>query len=283
MYYIQETDKPVLIARLFNLLEIIDDKIILPVSYGEEVDNKRINILAKKIKKILNKTSCKSVILSKYLKEKENFISLLNSYGIDVIDGKWLFSVISSKVVDYVSEKKKLKKEETNVSVLVNNNDSDYIIENIKNIIRTYKSVNIVTNNFGKFKKLEKNILEKEGIMVTITNNKKKSLMRSNIILNVDFTNEEINKYNIPEEAIIVNLKGNVDINKKRFNGININDYEISFENFEEFDYDKSKIYFQKDIYESLIYKKQPYEQIERKIKRDNLKVKELIGKRTSF
>ncbi len=283
MYYIQETDKPVLIVRLFNLLEIIDDKIILPVSYGEEVDNKRINILAKKIKKILNKTSCKSVILSKYLKEKENFISLLNSYGIDVIDGKWLFSVISSKVVDYVSEKKKLKKEETNVSVLVNNNDSDYIIENIKNIIRTYKSVNIVTNNFGKFKKLEKNILEKEGIMVTITNNKKKSLMRSNIILNVDFTNEEINKYNIPEEAIIVNLKGNVDINKKRFNGININDYEISFENFEEFDYDKSKIYFQKDIYESLIYKKQPYEQIERKIKRDNLKVKELIGKRTSF
>ena len=28
LYYIQETDKPVLIARIFNLVEIIDDKII---------------------------------------------------------------------------------------------------------------------------------------------------------------------------------------------------------------------------------------------------------------
>ena len=166
---------------------------------------------------------------------------------------------------------------------MVNKNDSDYIIENIKNIIKTYKSVNIVTSNMGKFKKLEKNILEQEGTMITITNNKKKSLARSKIILNVDFTNAEINKYNIPDEAIVINLQGNVDINKKRFNGININDYEISFEDFEEFDYDKSNLYSQKDIYEALIYKKQPYEYIERKIKRDKVKITELIGKRTSF
>ena len=51
--------------------------------------------------------------------------------------------------------------------------------------------------------------------------------MKSQIILNIDFPKELINKYNIQDEAIIVNVKGTVKINKKRFNGLNINDYEI--------------------------------------------------------
>lgn len=217
------------------------------------------------------------------MKRQEDFVKLLSGYGINIVNGRWLFCVLSNKVLDYIVKKEKLKKEETNVSIMVNKNDSDYIIENIKNIIRTYKSVNIVTTNAGKFKKLEKDILEKEGTMITVTNNKKKSLIRSKIILNVDFTSEEVNKYNIPDEAIVVNLCSNVIINKKRFNGLNINDYEISFEDFEEFDYDKSKLYFQKDIYEAMLYKKQPYEYIERKIKRDKVRIKKLIGKRTSL
>lgn len=283
MYYIQETDKPVLIARIFNLIEIVDDKIILPITSEEIIENKRAMILVKRIKRILDKTRCKSVVLSKYMKKQESFINALEKCSVNIVDGKWLFSILSTKVIDYIVEKENLKKEEINVSVLVNKNDSDYIIENIKNIIKTYKSVNIVTSSMGKFKKLEKNILEQEGTMITITNNKKKSLMRSKIILNVDFTTGEINKYGIPDEAIVVNLCGNVEINKKRFNGININDYEISFENFEEFDYDKSNLYSQKDIYGASIYKKQPYEYIERKINRDKVKITKLIGKRTSF
>lgn len=56
LYYIQETDKPVLVARIFNIVEIIEDKIILPVNYGEVLDDKKARILAKKIKKILDKS-----------------------------------------------------------------------------------------------------------------------------------------------------------------------------------------------------------------------------------
>ena len=283
MYYIQETDKPVLIARICNLLETVEDKIIVPANENEIINNKKIEIFVKKIKKILDKTGCKSVILSKYLKKQKDFVKLLESYNIEIIDGRWLFSLLSSKVLDYIVEKENLKKEETNVSILINKEDSDYITQNIIDIIKTYKSVNIVTSNTIKFKKLEKDILEKEGIMITVTNNKKKSLTRSKIILNVEFTSEEINKYNIPDEAIVINLKGDVDIKKKRFNGININDYEISFEDFEEFDYDKSKLYYQKDIYEAMLYKKQPYQYIERKINRDKVKIIELMGKRTSL
>lgn len=283
MYYIQESDKPVLVARMFNIVEIVGDKIILPISNKENFNDYKAKNLVRKIKKILYRTGCKTIVLSKYLKRQKNFIKLLKNYEIGIIDGKWLFSILSSKVLDYIAEKEKLRKEEINVSILLDKEDKDYIMENIKNIIKTYRSVNIVTPNLGKFKKMEKDIFEQEGTMLTITNNKKKSLLRSKIILNVDFTSEQVNKYNIPDEAIIVNLNGNVEINKKRFNGLNLNDYEISFENFEEFDYDKDKLYFQKDIYESSIYKKQPYEYIEKKIKKDKVNIIKLIGKRTSF
>ena len=198
MYYIQETDKPVWMARILNLIEIIDDKIILPINKEEALSNKKITILAKRIKKILDKTNCKSVVLSKKLKKEKSLLELLGSYNIKIIDGKWLFEVLSSKVLDYIILKKNLKKEETNVSILINNNNSDYIIENIKTIIRTHKSVNIVTIHIEKFKKMEKELLEEEGNMITITNNKKKSLARSKIILNIDFESKELNKYNIP-------------------------------------------------------------------------------------
>ena len=56
--------------------------------------------------------------------------------------------------------------------------------------------------------------------------------------------------------------------------------YEIEFNN-EEFDLDKDTLYDKKDIYESLIYKKQPFKYIERKIKKDKVKIVELSGIRS--
>ena len=55
MYYIQESDKPVLVAKMFNIIELVEDKIILPVSAKEIIDNRKANTLVKRIKKILRK------------------------------------------------------------------------------------------------------------------------------------------------------------------------------------------------------------------------------------
>ena len=281
MYYIQESDKPVLIAKIFNLIELVEDKIILPVCDKEKIDDKKGIILVKKVKKILEKTNCRTIILSKYLKKQENFVDLINMYKINVIDGRWLFLVLLDKILDYIIAKRKLEKKQINVSIMVKQNTCDYVIENIKKISKIYKSINIVTPNIEKFKKLEEEIFEENGVIITISNNKRKSLKRADIIINIDFSEEELNKYNIPDEAIIVNIDGNIEINKKRFNGLNINDYEISLEKFDEFDYEKDKLYWKKDLYEASIYKKQPYQYIERKINKDKVKIVELIGKRT--
>ena len=157
------------------------------------------------------------------------------------------------------------------------NDLTDIEFENIKILARKYKTINIVTNHIEKFKRLEKQLQENEGIIITITNNKKKSLMKSQIILNIDFPKELINKYNMQDDAIIVNVKGNAKINKKRFNGLTINDYEIDFREDRKNNKALNNHFYLKDLYESELYKKQRICEIKEKIRVDKVIVKKLI------
>lgn len=279
MYYVQETDKPNFLFKLFNIVRLQEDKIILPIG-KEKIKPKRAEGLAKKTKKILEKTNCNKIVLSKMMKTQENYKNYLYSYNINIVEGRWLFEVLSKQILEYVIKKEKMKKEETRLSILVNE-ITDNFLQNIKEIVKQYKSVNIVTNHIEKFKRIEEKILQEDGIMITVTNNKKKSLSKSEIILNVDFPTELINQYYIYEEAIIINLRGNVKINRKRFNGININDYKIEFNYLDGFDYDKNNLYDKKDIYEAQIYQKQPYQEVIKKTKKDKVKIVGLIGNKT--
>ena len=99
--------------------------------------------------------------------------------------------------------------------------------------------------------------------------------------MNVDFPSELINQYNIYENAIIINIRGNVKITKKRFNGITINDYDITFEKNKEFDYDKDTKFKACKIYESQINKKQPIQEIMKQIEKDKVKITKLVGMNT--
>lgn len=279
MYYVQETDKPNFLFKLFNIVRLQEDKIILPIG-KDKIKSKRAEKLAKKTKRILDKTNCNKIVLSKAMKTQEIYKNYLYSYNINIVEGRWLFEVLSKQILEYVIKKEKMKKEETRLSILVNE-ITDNFLQNIKEIVKQYKSVNIVTNHIEKFKRIEEKILQEDGIMITVTNNKKKSLAKSEIILNVDFPTELINQYYIYEEAIIINLRGNVKINRKRFNGININDYKMKFNYLDEFDYDKNNLYDKKDIYEAQIYQKQPYQEIIKRIKKDKVKIVGLIGNKT--
>lgn len=277
MYYIQETDRP---TKWLKRIKFRDNKIILPTA-EEEISMKQAQKLALKTQKLLEKTNCKKIVLSKKIKNQKQYKNYLNTYGFDIADGKWLFEMLSTEILEYIIQKKDLKKEETTISVLVNQ-ITETTYENIKIIAKQYKRVNVVTNHIDKLKKMEEQILENDGIMITVTNNKKKSLLKADIILNVDFPTELINQYQIKDNAIIVNIQGNVQIKKKRFNGICINNYEIKQLKDSEID-NSNDIFSNKDIYEANMYKKQPVHEVLKKIKKDNIEIFWLQGVKDKF
>lgn len=273
MFYIEKNDKPNFIQKKLNILKFIDNTIILPIT--ENTKEKNIEKIAIKTRKIIQKNSnSRKIVLSKEIQKEQTYINYLNTYGIQISDGKWLFEILLPNITEYIIEKKKIDK--VNISILVNDL-TDVELENIKILARKHKTINIVTNHIEKFRKLEKDLQENEGIIITITNNKKKSLIKSQIILNIDFPTELINKYNIKDDAIIVNIKGKTKINKKRFSGLNINNYEIDFRDDKKNQKALNNKYYLKDMYESELYKKQRIREIKEKIKYDKVVIKKLI------
>ena len=174
MFYIEKADKPSWLERKFNLIKVQEDTIILPID--KNTNEKQIEKIATKTNKIIKKYSTsKKIVLSKEICKEQKYINYLNTYGLEIQDGKWLFEILLPEITEYIVNKKKIEK--TNISIMINDL-TDLEFENIKILARKYKSINIVTNHIEKFKKLEKQLQENEGIIITITNNKKKSLMK---------------------------------------------------------------------------------------------------------
>ena len=274
MFYIQKNDKPNIIEKTFNIIKMQENKIFLPIT--AKTSEKQIEKLAQKTKKIISKYSnSKKIVISKNLQEELTYINYLNSYGLDISDGRWLYEILATDIIKYIIEKKKIKKEETTISILINDL-TEIELENIKILVENYKNLNIVTNHIEKFKKLEDKFME-NGIMITISNNKKKSLMKSKIILNIDFPNELINKYMIKEDAIIINVQGKAKINRKRFNGLMVNNYEIDFR--DDIKSEENLLgdeFYLRDVYESRIYKKQTFSDIRNILKKDGVNIKKV-------
>lgn len=276
MYYIQESDKLNKLVKMCNLVKLQGNKIILPIEKDKPISKEIAGKLSKKTNKLLKNANSKKIILSNNIKQQELFTNYLNTYGFEIINGKWLFELLTGEIIEYIIKRKELNPQETQISFLVNQLN-EITFENMKQSFKKYRRINIVTNHIEKFKNIEKEYWDEYGIAILVTNNKKKSLAKSNIIINIDFPDELINKYQIFEEAFIVNIQKNVKIKRKRFNGYCINDYEIEVGK-EDFNYEDKNKYSIKDIYEAEIYKNQPYKELKKKLIKDRIKISKLIA-----
>ena len=279
MYYIQEVDKPSFFIRIFNIIKLEGNNIFVPLM---EIENSKVQEkLAKKTIKIFENLNSKKVVISKNVKMYKTYVNLLNTGQFDVVNGKWLFSMLIPEVIKYVENKKNLKEEETSVYFLVND-FTETVIENIKAMAKWHKHVSVITKYVEKMKKIENQILQETGVVITVMNNKKKSLAKAQIVINADFTNELLNQYNICENAIIIDLTQSLRNLKKRFNGFVVNNYEIKLKNRSEYRIDEN-MFFQRELYESEFYKKQPYEYVRKKIIKDGVQIKKLFTKNQEF
>ena len=136
----------------------------------------------------------------------------------------------------------------------------------------------VVTNHIEKLRKIEKEIQEKEGILIVVTNNKNKSLLKSQIIINMDFNKEVLNQYKIYDEAIILNIEENIKIDSIRFNGVIINDFEVETGRIELIWRENYEKYRVKDLLEANLYARDTFKNIRKKLQKSNISIKSLYG-----
>lgn len=283
IYYLKQGQN-----SIFKAIQIKENECTLS-NLSENSSIKKIDKIIKKIKhKGIN-----TIVLSKEMQLKQQIIQSLNDYDITILDGKWLMQYMLQNIIDYLV----LNKNITDIDeITILSNDLNYVVNNsVNGFVNKYKKIRIVTNHTEKFKKLEEKLYEQNGIVIIITNNKRKALSKSKLIINFDFVQESINQYNINENAIIINLNDKIKINNKRFCGLVINNYEVEFKH-NEFQQqssildikdilDKQKEFYLKDILEEKIYSiiieqtiHNQFETIENILKEYKIEIKELYG-----
>lgn len=269
---------------LFNIVTIrnFGDKQIYIIPWKEE-KNKKIKY--KKFAKILKKINLKNsnnvfLALSNAINEEERILEIVYKNRLKVLDGRWLFSILMQDTAKYISDCQNKNLNEQAVAILINN-PNEIAMSNIINIAGEVKNIKIVTTNNKYFRRIENKLYEEMGIPIIIANNKKKSLLNSDIIINVDFSEKEINQYNLNKKSIIININDNIHIKSKAFSGINASWYKIKISNEYEDLFKEYNLYNQFDVnilYESLIYSRDKFEKLKNTIEKDKVKIDYLVG-----
>lgn len=287
LFFIQESKEQNRCKYKINsILNKIEEKIdgnkiflTLPIKIVGAHDcapKKAKEIKPKKIKKLINeleKYNIKTAILSEQLYSIEPLKNELYAKNVNLLDGRYLFKLLTENVIKYICGKSITNIEEIEISILTN--DRSNINEQIiKELAEKVKTLNIITNHIDEFKKLEDYLYNEKGIIIKLSNNYKTALQKTNIIINMDLPEEIINKYVIPNKCIIVNFNGEIKIKYKKFNGININNYNILIPG-------KCKIqgYSDKLIYESILLNKE-YKEAKKQILKDKILIQNLIGEK---
>ena len=263
------------IKKIFNIIEFSEDNgkttITLPLFKSNKIRNKKIIKIAKRINKKLYDNNIENVVLSNYLEGNEILKQKLYCQNINILDGRYLFYLLIPEIIEYILKRQKVKLQNGEVTLLIN----DFTQNNAKiitYIAQNVKRVNIVTNHSNKFKKIEDYLYNELGVILNITNNKNKGLSNANLIINIDFPEEIINKYEINSNAIIVNIFNKIKIRAKKFNGININYYKACIPKEYQIDGFQNNL-----VYESSIYK-YSYENARKDIIASKIRIKKLVG-----
>ena len=221
----------------YDKAEYKKNKKMLNLIYvNKEKRNYKIKII-KKLKRKLKKVGDKNVIFSKEIK---NILSENNMFNRE---SKLIYKENIIQIINNVILLKGNNPNEENIYVLIKSNNMTNN-QKILSMISTYKTVNIITPIIKNFIKLEQR-LEEESELISVSNNKRKSLLKAEYILNIDFTEEDIAQYSINRKSIIFNVSNNEIAHIRGFDGIIINNIEIDSLKNERFDlqdeYEKNK------------------------------------------
>lgn len=195
-----------------------NNKIYLIPNVNKKTIYKKIR---NKIEKEKTKTQKVQAILEDKIKKYKDEL-----YNIKIVDGKDAMPEQIENILSYALGNNPIELQD--IYVLTNSYDESSI-SIIKKLAVKAKTMNIITKNIEKYRTLEA-ILEEKGIVLNIANNKKKSLKKAKIIINLNLSKDEINTYQLFRNSIIVNLSKEKLVNLKGFEGTIIDNIDIKLE-----------------------------------------------------
>lgn len=276
--YIEEIEN----KKYFKKVDIrkFDNNYIIAINLKDEIKIK------KKLIKYILKFKINALIFSKSLERKfesefKEYIAQKN-INIEIINGKKVMEFMQFDILQYIMEKQGTDMKQENIFIVFKN-EKNLKLDFLTKFIENFRMTNIVTNEVAKFRNIQDNLLENENILISVSNNKRKALKRAKYILNINLKKEELEKYNINRNAIIINIRENIIFDNLNFDGININNINIKLpdELIEKFEVLKNK-YDIKKIYESILLceniRSMDVEKIYENIKKDEIGIEEIIG-----
>jgi len=190
---------------------------------------KKYNSILKKI--IINQIK-KCIISNKIenLLYDENvlFLSKEIQYYSKITEKNIMKSLIV-EIINYIFNINKINAELENIYIFVN----EYTRNNIQIIEKMcykFKTVNIITENIKNYKQLENKLSEKNKL-ITVSNNKRKSVKNAKYVINIDFCKEKLEQYNLNMNSIIINFTNEKKFFDKLFKGVIINNIEVILNN----------------------------------------------------
>ena len=282
MIYIKlDKDSDKYIENKYKRIPKFFRKILIKLKKGKLILDKKENLeyvilpnmSQKNLKKLRNLSDIKcwkNVCVSDNLIENREFIDFAKEKSFVIMDGKWLFKNIVDKIVEYVADYKSEPLAMQEVSFFCNQAD-EIILENIKEIAIQVKICNILTDFPKQFKKLEEIIYKTNGIILNISNNYKRAAAKSSIVVNFDFSENELEQCFFKKNVFMIHLNKNIKINNK--DSRNIISYKINLPE-KYLKYPRIFEGFHSNIlYESFIFRNTNYKNIRNQLQKDNIKI----------
>ena len=259
---------------------------ILPILSNEKKRQKHLKKCISKIKKLM-KYQISQMVLAEELQQDETFMEgFQNNRKVErkvhILDGKKLITYLIKEIVEYISNKQGRTLELEDVHVLVKQDNLQYR-ENITFLASYFKTLNIVTPSLKNYQKLAKQLEEKQDIILTVTNNRKKSLKRAKWVINFDLSAEEIKKYTINRMATIIYLTKEGIYEESGFEGLHICKAGIDVSQEVKDFFEKQNLLNQCPItvlYESTIQCQKSFKQVKEQMRKDQVKIEKLYGRR---
>ena len=272
--YIKQTDNANIIKKIFNIFKIesVENRTFIELPIDIKTQKRKQKHIAQKLCKFLYENNIRNVVLSDKIMQLDDFKNILYFNSINILDGTKLSKYLVINLIEKVYSYKEKRIEAGEVTFLVNDN-SDIFTETITRTAQMAKRINIITLNTKKFEPVVQSLYEELGIIVKLSNNFKANLSSTDLIVNLDFPEEYINKINIPREATILNLPDNINIKSKKFAGINIRNWEIEVPNTYKIAGFNKNIVYEAETYSGLCLENM------KKIQNDKIKIIRLIGK----